>query len=253
MRIPLVIANWKMFKTVQESVFYIKELRALMKSVRHVEVMVAPPFLALHAASEAARGTDIGIGAQNVHWEKEGAFTGEVSAAMIQEAGGEFAIIGHSERRGLFGETDLMVNRKLHATLAVGLIPIVCVGETEAQRAAGQALAVLDQELKEAIDGLTAEQLVPLVLAYEPVWAIGTGQNATPEQAQEAHAHLRARLRQWLGADAAERCQIVYGGSVKVENIQSLIAQPDVDGALIGGASLDVRTFVDIARQIAHG
>ena len=253
MRIPLVIANWKMFKTVQESVFYIKELRALMKSVRHVEVMVAPPFLALHAASEAARGTDIGIGAQNVHWEKEGAFTGEVSAAMIQEAGGEFAIIGHSERRGLFGETDLMVNRKLHATLAVGLIPIVCVGETEAQRAAGQALAVLDQELKEAIDGLTAEQLVPLVLAYEPVWAIGTGQNATPEQAQEAHAHLRARLRQWLGADAAERCQILYGGSVKVENIQSLIAQPDVDGALIGGASLDVRTFVDIARQIAHG
>jgi triosephosphate isomerase len=249
----LIVGNWKMFKTVQESVFYIKELRALMKSVRNVEVMVAPPFLALHAASEAARGTDIGVGAQNVHWEKEGAFTGEVSAAMIQEAGGEFAIIGHSERRGLFGETDLMVNRKLHATLAVGLIPIVCVGETEAQRAAGQALAVLDQELKEGIDGLTAEQLVPLVLAYEPVWAIGTGQNATPEQAQEAHAHLRARLRQWLGADAAERCQILYGGSVKVENIQSLIAQPDVDGALIGGASLDVRTFVDIARQIAHG
>jgi triosephosphate isomerase len=253
MRQRLIVGNWKMFKTVQESVFYIKELRALMKSVRNVEVMVAPPFLALHAASEAARGTDIGVGAQNVHWEKEGAFTGEVSAAMIQEAGGEFAIIGHSERRGLFGETDLMVNRKLHATLAVGLIPIVCVGETEAQRAAGQALAVLDQELKEGIDGLTAEQLVPLVLAYEPVWAIGTGQNATPEQAQEAHAHLRARLRQWLGADAAERCQILYGGSVKVENIQSLIAQPDVDGALIGGASLDVRTFVDIARQIAHG
>ena len=249
MRQPLAVANWKMFKTVQETVFYIKELRALMKSMRNVEVMVAPPFLALHAASEAARGTDIGIGAQNVHWEKEGAFTGEVSASMIQEAGGEFAIIGHSERRTQFGETNLMVNRKLHATLAARLIPIVCVGESEAQRTAGQTLAVLDQQLKEAIDGLTAEQLTPLVLAYEPVWAIGTGHNATPEQAQEVHAHLRARLRQWLGADAAERCQILYGGSVKAENIQSLIVQPDVDGALVGGASLDVRAFADIARQ----
>ena len=251
MRQPLLVGNWKMFKTVQESVFYIKELRALMKLVRNVEVMVAPPFQALHAAAEAARGSDIGIGAQNVHWEKEGAFTGEVSAAMIREAGGEFAIVGHSERRGLFGETNLMVNRKLQATLAAGLIPIVCVGETEAQRGAGQTLAVLDQQLKEGIDGLTAEQLTPLVLAYEPVWAIGTGQNATPAQAQEAHAHLRGRLRQWLGVDTAERCRILYGGSAKVDNIQSLASQPDVDGALVGGASLDVRAFVDIARHTA--
>jgi triosephosphate isomerase len=252
MRQPLIAGNWKMFKTVQESVFYIKELRALMKSVRNVEVMVAPPFPALHAASEAARGSDIGIGAQNLHWEREGAFTGEVSAAMIAEAGGEFVIIGHSERRTHFGETNLMVNRKLQAALAARLLPIVCVGETEAQRAANQALAVLDQQLKEGIDGFTAEQLTTLVLAYEPVWAIGTGQNATPEQAQEAHAHLRARLRQWLGAEAAERCRILYGGSVKVENIGSLVAQPDVDGALVGGASLDVRTFAELARQCAR-
>ena len=242
-----------MFKTVQETVFYIKELRALMKSMRNVEVMVAPPFTALHAASEAARGSDIGIGAQHLHWEREGAFTGEVSALMIQEAGGEFAIIGHSERRTLFGETDLMVNRKLQAALAARLVPIVCVGESEEQRAGNQTLAVLDRQLKEGLDGLTAEQLATLVLAYEPVWAIGTGQNATPAQAQEAQAHLRSRLRQWLGVDTAERCRILYGGSVKVDNIQSLASQPDVDGALIGGASLEVRTFADIARQIAKG
>jgi triosephosphate isomerase len=248
MRQPLIVGNWKMFKTVQETVFYIKALRALMKSVRHVEVMVAPPFTALHAAGEAARGSDIGVGAQNLHWEREGAFTGEVSAAMIQEAGGEFVIIGHSERRTLFGETDLMVNRKLQAALAARLLPIVCVGETEAQRAANQTLAVLDSQLKQALDGLTAEQLVPLVLAYEPVWAIGTGHNATPAQAQEAHAHLRGRVRQWLGVEAAERCRMLYGGSVKVDNIQAIAAEADVDGALVGGASLDPRTLIEIAR-----
>ena len=253
MRQPLIVGNWKMFKTVQETVFYIKALRALMKAVRHVEVMVAPPLTALHAASEAARGSDIGVGAQNLHWEREGAFTGEVSAAMIHEAGGEFVIIGHSERRTLFGETDLMVNRKLQAALAARLLPIVCAGETEAQRAANQTLAVLDSQLKQALDGLTAEQLVPLVLAYEPVWAIGTGQNATPAQAQEAHAHLRGRLRQWLGIEAAERCRILYGGSVKVDNIQAIAAEPDVDGALVGGASLDARTLIEIARLAGAG
>ena len=253
MRQPLAVANWKMFKTVQEAVFYIKELRALMKSMRNVGIMVAPPFTALHAASEAARGSDIDIGAQNLHWERDGAFTGEVSATMIQEAGGEFAIVGHSERRTLFGETDLMVNRKLQAVIAARLVPILCVGETDGQRAAGQTMDVLDRQLKEGLDGLTAEQLATLVLAYEPVWAIGTGQNATPAQAQDAHAHLRSRLRHWLGVDATERCRILYGGSVKVDNIQSIASQPDVDGALIGGASLDVRTFADIARQIAKG
>jgi triosephosphate isomerase len=251
-RTPLIAGNWKMFKTVSETVKYVSQLRALIQGTPEVEVVIAPPFTALHAAAESARGSGIGIAAQDLYWEREGAFTGEVSAPMIREAGGEFAIIGHSERRTFFGETNLSVNRKLHAALAAGLIPIVCVGETDAQRAGGQTLAVLDQQLKEGIDGLTAEQLVSLVLAYEPVWAIGTGHNATPEQAQEAHAHLRSRVRQWLGADAAERCRILYGGSVKGENIQSLIAQPDVDGALVGGASLDVRAFADIGRQAAR-
>ena len=249
MRLPLIAGNWKMFKTVHETVAAIKELRALTKSVRGVEIMVAPPFTALHAAAEAARGSDIGIAAQDLHWEREGAFTGEISASMIREAGGEAVIIGHSERRTLFGETDLMVNRKLQAAIAADLLPIVCVGETEEQREDGQALAVLDRQLQQAIDGLTAGQLTALVLAYEPVWAIGTGKNATPVQAQEAHTHLRARLRQWLGVEAAERCRILYGGSVKVENIQSLMAEAEVDGALVGGASLDSRTFADIARR----
>jgi triosephosphate isomerase len=241
-----------MFKTVHETVAAIKELRALTKSVRGVELIVAPPFTALHAAAEAARGSEIGIAAQNLHWEKEGAFTGEISAPMIRETGAEAVIIGHSERRTLFGESDLTVNRKLQAALAADLLPVVCVGETEAQREANETFAVLDHQLREAIDGLTAEQLTALVLAYEPVWAIGTGKNATPEQAQAAHAHLRGRLRQWLGVEAAERCRILYGGSVKVENIQSLVAQPDVDGALVGGASLDARTFAEIVRR-AHG
>jgi triosephosphate isomerase len=249
MRLPLIAGNWKMFKTVHETVAAIKELRALTKSMRGVELVVAPPFTALHAAAEAARGSEIGIAAQNLHWEREGAFTGEISAPMIREAGAESVIIGHSERRTLFGETDLMVNRKLQAALAADLLPIVCVGETEAQREDGQTLAVLDRQMQQAIDGLTAGQLTALVLAYEPVWAIGTGKNATPTQAQEAHAHLRGRLRQWLGVEAAERCRILYGGSVKVENIQSLVAEPDVDGALVGGASLDARVFAEIARR----
>ena len=249
MRQPLIAGNWKMFKTVHETVATLKELRALTRTVRGVEIIVAPPFTALHAAAEAARGGEIGIAAQNLHWERDGAFTGEVSATMIREAGAEGVIIGHSERRTLFGETDLMVNRKLHAALGADLLPIVCVGETEGQREDGQTLAILDRQLQQALDGLTAGQLTAMVLAYEPVWAIGTGKNATPAQAQEAHAHLRGRLRQWLGVEAAERCRILYGGSVKVENIQSLTAEADVDGALVGGASLDARGFAEIARR----
>ncbi len=249
MRKPLIAGNWKMFKTVQETVFYIKELRALVGSVRDVEIVVAPPFTAVAAAAEAARGSHLAIAAQNVYWEREGPFTGEVSAAMIREAGAAYVIIGHSERRTLFGETDLTVNRKLGATLSSGLIPIVCVGESLEQRDANQTLDVLDGQVRGSLDNVTSMQLATLVLAYEPVWAIGTGRNATPEQAQEAHAHIRSRLKQWFGADAAARCPILYGGSVKPDNIAALRAQPDVDGALVGGASLDVRAFAEIVRK----
>jgi triosephosphate isomerase (TIM) len=249
MRKPLIAGNWKMFKTVHETTMHIKELRALVRDVRTADIIVAPPFTGLHAAAEAARGTNIEVAAQNLHWEREGAFTGEVSAAMVRDAGAEYVIIGHSERRTLFGETDVTVNRKLMAALGAGLSPIVCIGETLEQRDGGQTFDVLDQQLQVGLDGVTAEQLNDAVLAYEPVWAIGTGRNATPAQAQEAHAHIRGRLRQWFGADAAERCRILYGGSVKPDNIQSLVAQPDVDGALVGGASLDARAFSDIVHH----
>lgn len=246
MRKRVIAGNWKMYKTVHDTVRHIKELRPLLKDVRGADVIIAPAFPALYSAAEAARGSDIEIAAQNLHWEREGAFTGEVSAAMIRDAGAEYVIVGHSERRTLFGETDLTVNKKLVAALGAGLGPIACIGETLDQRESNQTLAVLDRQLQAGFEGLTAEQLGECLLAYEPVWAIGTGRNATPEQAGAAHAHIRSRVRQWFGADAAERLRILYGGSVKPDNIASLVAQPDVDGALVGGASLDARAFSEI-------
>jgi len=249
MRVPLIAANWKMFKTVQEAVFYVKELRGLVKDASDVKVVVAPPFTAIHAAAEAARNSPVGIAAQDVYWEKEGAFTGEISVGMIAEAGAEYAIVGHSERRRLFHETDETVNRKVLAALAADLVPIVCIGETLEEREAGRTLAVLDGQIKQGLDGVTGERVASLVIAYEPVWAIGTGRQATPEQAGEAHAHIRSRLRQWFGGDAADRCLVIYGGSVKPDNIGDLIALADVDGALVGGASLDVRGFHEIVTR----
>jgi len=249
MRIPFIAGNWKMFKTVHEAVVFVKELRSTVKDALGVEIVVAPPFTAIHAAAEAARNTNIGVAAQDLYWEREGAFTGEVSAAMIKEAGAEYAIIGHSERRRLFGETDAIVNRKTQAAIAGGLTPIVCIGETLEERERDLTLAVLDRQIKDGLDALSAEQIAELVVAYEPVWAIGTGRNATAAQAGEAHAHIRLRIRQWFGADAADRCHVIYGGSVKPDNIREIIAEPDVDGALVGGASLDVNSFADIVTR----
>ena len=249
MRIPFIAANWKMFKTVHETVVFVKEFRSIVKDIADVEIVVAPPFTALHAAAEAARNTPIGIAAQDVHPEKEGAFTGEISAGMIKEAGADYVIIGHSERRRLFHETDASVNQKLVATLGAQLTPIVCIGETLDEREAGETLAVLDRQIKHGLDGLTGDQVASLVLAYEPVWAIGTGRNATPAQAGEAHAHIRSRIRQWFGGSAADQCHVIYGGSVKPDNIHDLIVLPDVDGALVGGASLDLRAFADIVAR----
>ncbi|HEX2341256.1 MAG TPA: triose-phosphate isomerase [Vicinamibacterales bacterium] len=249
MRIPFLAANWKMYKTVHEAVVYVKEFRSMVKDVSDAEIVVAPAFTAIHAAAEAARNSPIGIAAQDLYWEREGAFTGEVSAAMVKEAGAEYAIVGHSERRRLFGETDATVNRKTIAALGAGLTPIVCIGETLEEREKNQTFAILDRQIKDGLDALTAEQVAALVIAYEPVWAIGTGRNATPEQAAEAHAHIRTRLRQWFGGDAAEQCHVIYGGSVKPDNIRDLVAHPDVDGALVGGASLDVRAFHEIVAR----
>ena len=246
MRKPLIVGNFKMFKTVAEAVSYVNDLRSLVKDVRHADIAVAPPFTSLAAASEAAKGSAIAVGAQNLHWEREGAFTGEISAAMIRAAGAEYVIVGHSERRTLFAESNETVNKKTHAALAAGLIPIVCIGETLDQRDRNETMAVLDRQIKESLDRVTGEQLAGMVLAYEPVWAIGTGRNATPAQAGEAHFHIRQRLKQWFGLEASERCRVLYGGSVKPDNIAKLIAEPDVDGAQVGGASLDPKSFFAI-------
>jgi triosephosphate isomerase len=249
MRTPFIAANWKMFKTVHESVVFVKEFRGLVKDITDVEIVVAPPFTAVHAVAEAARNTPVGVAGQDLHWEREGAFTGEISAGMLKEAGAEYVIIGHSERRRLFNETDATVNRKVVTALAAQLIPIVCIGETLEERERNETNAILDRQLKAGLDGLTGLQVASLVVAYEPVWAIGTGRNATPQQAAEAHSHIRGRLRQWCGADAAEQCHVIYGGSVKPDNIHELIMNTDVDGALVGGASLDVRGFFDIVAR----
>jgi triosephosphate isomerase len=243
MRTPLITGNFKMFKTAAETAAYVVELRGLIADVRGVDVVIAPPFTSIHAAAEAATGTAIGVGAQNIHWEREGAFTGE--------AGARFVIVGHSERRTLFGETNGTVNKKMNAAVAAGMTPIVCIGETLEQRDRNETLAVLDRQIKEGLDGATGEQLAAMVLAYEPVWAIGTGRNATPAQAGEAHFHIRQRLKQWFGLESSDRCRILYGGSVKPDNIGKLIAEPDVDGALVGGASLDPKSLLAIIRGAA--
>jgi triosephosphate isomerase len=251
MRTPLIAANWKMFKTVAETQAFLRGLGALAKEVSTVDLVVAPPFTAIAAGVDAARGTRIAIAAQNLYFEREGAFTGEVSARMIRDAGATHVIVGHSERRRLFGDTDAWVHRKLRAALHETLTPIVCIGETLMERERGETHAVLDRQIQTGLDGVTADELAGFILAYEPVWAIGTGKNATPAEAGDAHAHIRRRLAAWFSPTAADRCRILYGGSVKPDNIAELIGLPDVDGALVGGASLDVRTFGEIVRKSA--
>ena len=249
MRIPFIAGNWKMYKTVAETVAFITELRNLVTDVADVEIVLAPPFTAVHAAAEAARHSNVGVAAQDMHWEREGAFTGAVSASMIREAGATYVIVGHSERRTLFGETDATVNQKIIAALAAGLVPIACVGETLDQRERGETFDLLDRQVRQGLDAVTVDQIGRLVVAYEPVWAIGTGRTATAAQVAEVHAHIRRRLSEWFGPEAADLCRVIYGGSVKPENTAELIAQPDVDGALVGGASLKVASFREIVTK----
>jgi triosephosphate isomerase len=242
-----------MFKTNREALAYVRELTTLVRPLEGVEVIVAPPLTCLTTVVEVARNTPVGIAAQNVHFEPQGAFTGEVSAPMIKEAGAGYAIIGHSERRRLFGETDEGVQRKVRAVIGAELVPIVCVGETLEERDGGEMPAVLDRQLRTGLQGVSGEELAGLIIAYEPVWAIGTGRTATPGEADESHQYIRRRLVEWWGADAANRCRIQYGGSVKPDNITELMALPDVDGALIGGASLDVAGFFKIIEGALKG
>jgi triosephosphate isomerase len=249
MRKALIAGNWKMFKTAHDAVAFVKELKSALGDIRDVDIAVAPTFIAVQAVAEVLSGSNIAVAAQNLHWEREGAFTGEVSAPMIQDAGATLVIIGHSERRRLFGESDATVNRKIGAALASGLTPIVCVGETLEEREKDETFTVLDRQVKDGLDGFTGPQVAGMILAYEPVWAIGTGRNATAAQAQEAHHHIRSRLRQGFGAEAADRCRILYGGSVKPDNVAELVREPDVDGGLVGGASLDLKGFTTLVRN----
>ena len=247
MRIPFVAANWKMFKTVHEAFVYAKEFAPRVKDFTDVEIVLAPPFTALHTVAEAVRNTNVGVAGQNMHAEREGAFTGEISSVMLKEAGAEYAIIGHSERRTLFGETDATVAKKIAAALVADLVPVACVGETLGERERGETFAVLDRQIRDGLVPAVPLAAVPaLVIAYEPVWAIGTGRTATAEQAQEAHAHIRRRLREHYGEEAAAACRVIYGGSVKPGNTHELVTQPDVDGALVGGASLDAKNFTEL-------
>jgi len=246
MRTPIIAGNWKMYKTARQTAETIRALCGAVAGVSDVEMVVCPPFLGLPAAVEAAQGSRIGIGAQNCYWEKEGAFTGEVAVPMLADLGVSHVIVGHSERRQYFGETDATVDKKVAAVLAAGLSPIACVGETLEEREAGRTLAILERQVREGL----ARHLgaAALVVAYEPVWAIGTGKTATPVQAQEIHAFLRSLAGTLAGQAVADRLRILYGGSVKPENIATLMAQPDVDGGLVGGASLDAASFAKIVR-----
>ena len=246
MRRPVIAGNWKMYKTIGEATEFVKQLRPLVAQSRHCEVVVAPPFTALSAVSEAARGSNIAVSAQDCHWEKEGAHTGDVSPQMVVDAGCSHVIIGHSERRHDHGETDEQVNRKLKAALAAGLVSIVCVGETLAEREGGKTRDVLHRQFHGSFAGLTAPEFSHIIVGYEPVWAIGTGRTATPEMASESHAYLRQQASECFGGIVAGGLRILYGGSVKPENISALMAQEEIDGALVGGASLNVDSFAAI-------
>ena len=242
MRTPVIAGNWKMYKTIAEAVDFIEKIKPVAAQAGYCEVIVAPPFTAL-AAAAAAKGSKVSVAAQDCHWDKEGAHTGDISTVMLRDAGCTHVIIGHSERRHDCGETDEQVNKKVKAALAAGLTPIVCVGEMLAEREKGETEKVLERQFVGGLAGLTAANFSRIIIAYEPVWAIGTGRTATPEMAAEAHRFLRRLVRQQFGESEAGGIRILYGGSVKPDNVGGLMAQEEIDGALVGGASLKADSF----------
>jgi len=242
-RKPIIAGNWKMNKTIAEAKDLAAKLMPLVSGARDREIVLAPTFTALHSVSEVVKGTNMTLAAQNLHWEDKGAFTGEISAEMLLDLGCKYVIIGHSERRQYFGETDETVNKKVRQALNKGLLPIVCVGELLSEREAGKATEVIDRQVTGALKGVTAAEMQKIVVAYEPVWAIGTGKTATPDQANEIHAFIRNKVKSLYDAGVAEGLRIQYGGSVTPENVSQLMAKPDIDGALVGGASLKPESF----------
>ena len=246
MRRPFMAGNWKMHKGIADATSLASELVASTNSMTDIDIAVAPPFSSLAAVRQALAESQIGLAAQNMHWENEGAYTGEVSPVMLKDAGCKYAILGHSERRQYFGETDRNVNRKTLAAMSHKLTPIVCVGETEEERDRGVTFVVVDRQINGALADVASSQLPEIVIAYEPVWAIGTGRTATPAQAQEVHQAIRSRLGALFGTEEAQEVRILYGGSVKPNNVDELMAEADIDGALVGGASLDAASFTRI-------
>ncbi len=249
MRKPIIAANWKMNHTVQEAVSFLENFTLEVENERDVEIVIVPAFTALAKVGELVVNTqNIRTGAQNMYFERSGAFTGEISAAMLRELYVRYVVLGHSERRAIFGESDALIQKKVKAAHEAALRPILCVGETLPEREAGEVEVVLARQLSEVLDGLSAKEIADTVIAYEPVWAIGTGKTATPEQAQEAHAFIRSKIASLTDAATADKVRIQYGGSVKPSNAEAILGQPDVDGALVGGASLDARDFAAIVK-----
>jgi triosephosphate isomerase len=247
MRKPIIAGNWKMYKTIAEALEFVQAFKPLVVASTHCEIVIAPPFTAIKAMDARLEGSNIDIAAQDVAAEPgPGAFTGEVSASMIKDAGARWAIIGHSERRQFYGETDDSVNAKIRATLGAGLSPILCVGERLEDRDAGRANQVVEAQLNGGMRNLTASEASRIIIAYEPVWAIGTGRTATPETAQQMHAFIRSAIRAMFGEGVGDETRVLYGGSVKPDNIGSLMSQLDIDGALVGGASLEAESFAGI-------
>lgn len=247
-RKPMIAGNWKMYKTIAETEAFFAEIGPLIAGASHCDIVIAPTFTALRRAVDLGEAIGISISAQDLYWEREGAWTGEVSAWMIRDVGCRFTLIGHSERRQFFGETDESVNKKIRAALEAGLSAIVCVGEMLSEREAGQTEMVIERQLAQGLAGLTGSEFSRIIMAYEPVWAIGTGRTATPEIAQQAHQFIRSRIERTTSPGVAHGLRILYGGSVKPDNIAGLMAQPDIDGALVGGASLNAKSFAAIVR-----
>ncbi len=246
MRKPLMAGNWKMYKTPADTSAFFEKFLPLVAGSRHADILICPPFVNIAAAVAAAAGSNVGVGGQNLYWAKEGAFTGEISGPMLKAAGCAAVIVGHSERRQYFGETDATVLQRTVAALDAGLQPIVCVGERLEERESGRTNDVLATQFRDGIAKLTATQFARIVIAYEPVWAIGTGKTATPEIAADAHRFLRGEVRSAYGDEAAAAVRVLYGGSVKPDNVRTLMAQPELDGALVGGASLDAVSLASI-------
>lgn len=247
-RRPFIAGNWKMNKTVGEALELVRGLKATLQGVKDVEVAVAPPFTALYPVAQELKGSSIFLAGQNLFWEEKGAFTGEVSPVMLKEVGCQYVIIGHSERRQYFGETDETANRRIHAALQFGLKVIFCIGETLQEREGGVTFSIVERQLEKGLTGVDTLKMEGIVIAYEPVWAIGTGRTATPEQAEEVHQFIRNKLEKLYSKSVSDNIRIQYGGSVTPENINGLMAQPDIDGALVGGASLKVESFSRIVR-----